>query len=135
MRSIRGGVLLAALALLAGCGSQPRAMDPQVRADLKTTTEQLRAAATGKDRSAAESALQRLTSQVAAAQAAGKIDPSDAQPILAAAGRVAEDVQSMEPPAPVTITVSPTPTTSDQTEQSDENGNGRGKDGRRHGRP
>lgn len=124
-----------ALVLLAGCGSQPRAMDPQVRADLKTTTEQLRAAATAQDRSGAESALQRLTSQVAAAQASGKIDPGQARPILAAANRVAEDVQTLEPPAPVTITVSPAPTTTDdQQGGGNDSGNDRGKDGRHHGK-
>lgn len=129
MTATRAGITLAALGLLAGCGSQQRAMDPQVSAELRATTAQLSTAATDQDRPAAESALQRLISQVAAAQAAGKLDPADAQPILAAANRVAQDVQTIQPPAPVTVTVSPP--TSDQSDQQAQQG--RGKDSRHHG--
>jgi hypothetical protein len=127
MMLARVGVVLGVLALLAGCGSQQQAMDPQVRAELRATTAQLGAAANQQDRPGAESALQRLVSQVAAAQAGRKLDPADAQSILAAANRVAQDVQTLAPPPPVTITVSPSP--SDQENQQD-----RGKDSRHHGK-
>jgi hypothetical protein len=129
MRWLRGGVALAAATLLAGCGSQQQAMDPQVRAQLHTTTGQLSAAARQQDRPAAETALQKLFSEVAAAQAAGKLSAADAQPILTAASRVAQDVQTIQPPAPVTVTVAPP--TSDQNQ--DQYQQGRGRDGRRHG--
>lgn len=129
MMWLRAGVVLAAASLLAACSSQSRVMDPQVRSALSATTAQLTTAATQQDQPAAESALQKLISQVTAAQAAGKLSAADAQPILAAANRVAEDVQTMQPPAPVTVTVSPPPPVDQQNQQ------GRGKDGRHHGHP
>lgn len=127
MRRLRVGVALTAATLLAGCGSQQQAMDPQVRAQLHATTGQLIAAATQQDRPAAETALQKLFSEVAAAQAAGKLSAADAQPILTAASRVAQDVQTIEPPAPVTVTVAPPTSEQNQDQQ------GKGRDGRRHG--
>jgi hypothetical protein len=128
MRWLRVGCGLAVATLVAGCSHQAQPMDPQVRAELRATTDQLRTAATQQDRPAAESALQKLFGQVAAAQAAGKLSAADAQPILSAATRVSQDVQTLEPPSPVTVTVSP-PTSDDQSQQQQ----GRGKDGHHHG--
>lgn len=127
MRWLPAATALAVAALLAGCGSHAQTMDPQVRAELRTTTDQLSAAATAQDRAAADSALQKLFGQVAAAQAAGKLSAADAQPIISAATRVSQDVQTLEPPAPVTVTVSP----GSGDQQPDQQG--KGKDNRRHG--
>jgi hypothetical protein len=105
--------MLAALATvlpLAGCASSPaQPIDPRVRAELQATTLQIKAAASSENRSAAEAALQKLTSQVAAAEAGGRINAAFADPILLAANRVAQDIGTLAPPPPVTVTVSPSP--------------------------
>ncbi|MGW5647155.1 hypothetical protein ACWEV3_41195 [Saccharopolyspora sp. NPDC003752] len=105
--------LLAALALLlAGCGSAPEPVDPQVRRQLITQVEAVKTAALANDRAAAEAALGELNREIATAQAQGKLNPDNARVILAAADRVAADVRTIPPPAPplpVIVTVTPQP--------------------------
>ncbi|MEV0696618.1 hypothetical protein AB0I53_01665 [Saccharopolyspora sp. NPDC050389] len=109
--------LLVALALLlAGCGSAPEPVDPQVRQQLIAQVEAVKTAALANDRAAAESALAELNREIATAQAQGKLNPDNARVILAAADRVAEDVRTIplpEPPAPVIVTVAPPPPAAD----------------------
>jgi outer membrane murein-binding lipoprotein Lpp len=104
------------LALVAGCASPPPSVDSQVRNQLLTNVAQLKAAAARKDRPGAETTLQALTSEVAAAEAEGKLDGAHAQPILAAADRVAADVRTLNPPAPTIVTV-PIPETTQPPRQ------------------
>ncbi|MFI0466070.1 hypothetical protein ACH347_18500 [Saccharopolyspora sp. 5N102] len=105
--------LLAALALLlAGCGSAPEPVDPQVRRQLIAQVEAVKTAALANDRAAAEAALGELNREIATAQAQGKLNPDNARVILAAADRVAADVRTIplpEPPPPVIVTVTPQP--------------------------
>ncbi|QIZ39215.1 hypothetical protein FDZ84_02665 [Saccharopolyspora sp. ASAGF58] len=111
--------------LLAGCGSAPESADPQVRQQLSARVEAVKAAALGNDRAAAEAALAELNRQIATAQAQGRLAPDNAQVILTAADRVAEDVRTIplpEPPPPVIVTVTPDPPPDQQQ------GNDPGKD-------
>jgi hypothetical protein len=103
-------VLPAIALLLAGCGSAPEAADSQVRQQLITRVDAVKAAALGGDRGAAEAALAELNREIAAAQAQGKLNSDSARAILAAADRVAEDVRTIPlpaPPPPMVVTVTP----------------------------
>ncbi|MER7081940.1 hypothetical protein SAMN02982929_03393 [Saccharopolyspora kobensis] len=105
-------LLPALLLVLAGCGSEPRAMDPQIREQLLSHVEEVKAAAENNDRPAAEMALGELHRAIAEAQARGELTTEAARALLTATERVAEDVRTMplpEPPAPVTVTVTPDP--------------------------
>ncbi|MER7014139.1 hypothetical protein ABT324_22185 [Saccharopolyspora sp. NPDC000359] len=100
------------LVALAGCGSAPRAMDPQIREQLLGHVEAVKTAAQHNDRPAAEAALGDLHRAIAEAQARGELATENARTLLAATERVAQDVRTMplpEPPAPVTVTVEPAP--------------------------
>jgi hypothetical protein len=121
------------LALVAGCASPPPSVDPQVRGQLLANVAQLKAAATRQDRPGAEATLQALTSEVAAAQAEGKLDAAHARPILAAADRVAADVRTLSPPAPTIVTV-PTPVPTQQHQDTRDSQDNKGGSSRKHGK-
>ncbi|MDA3650181.1 hypothetical protein LZ318_40130 [Saccharopolyspora indica] len=105
-------LLPALLLVLAGCGSEPRAMDHQIREQLLSHVDEVKTAAENNDRPAAEMALGELHRAIAEAQARGELRTETARALLTATERVAEDVRTMplpEPPAPVTVTVTPDP--------------------------
>lgn len=102
--------LLLPLTLVAGCATQQPtpSVNPQAKHLLTADVRAVHAAADQHNRPAAESALQRLTTDVATAQAQGQVTPAYARTVLAAADRVTQDVRNLPPPAPVVVTV-PTP--------------------------
>lgn len=105
-------LLPALLLVLAGCGSEPRAMDHQIREQLLGHVDEVKTAAENNDRPAAEMALGELHRAIAEAQSRGELTTEAARALLTATERVAEDVRTMplpEPPAPVTVTVTPDP--------------------------
>jgi hypothetical protein len=129
---------LAALALtglLAGCGSTSSeyTVDPAVRSNLLGDVSSISAAAQRSDRAESESALARLTRNVAAAQAQGRLDGQTARSILAAADRVSEDVRTFRPPPPVVITV-PQPQIDDSPQTGDNDGKP-SRPGKHEGKP
>ena len=78
-------LLIGVLSLATACGTAPRtvAIDAQTQQQLTADVEAVKAAQ--QDRKTAEDALTTLTSHVAAAQAAGHLNATQAQGILAAA--------------------------------------------------
>jgi hypothetical protein len=130
-------LLIGVVSLAAACGTAPRAVaiDAQTQQQLTADVEAVKAAQ--QDRKAAEDALTTLTSHVAAAQATGHLNATQAQSILAAADRIRDDVRTMPTPTPATVvlTVPPATTAPQQpgANNDGENNQGNNKLGKRKG--
>ena len=114
-----------AVALLAACSPPSPTIDPQVRNELLAKVAQIRNAATRGDRAAAEVQLRALSSEVSTDETQGRLSAAFAHPILLAADRVAEDVRTLAPPAPVTAITPPPRTAEPPHSQQQEKGKGK----------
>jgi hypothetical protein len=132
-------LLLGVLALATACGTQPRtvALDAQTQQQLTADVNAVRGAATRQDPKAAQDALTALTRHVADAQAAGRLNSTQAQSILAAAARIDDDVHTIPttttPPTTVIVTVPPTTPQPTTDNNGDNNGDTTTKPGKHKG--
>jgi hypothetical protein len=131
-------LLLLVLSMATACGTQPRtvALDAQTQQQLTADVNAVRGAATRQDPKAAGDTLTALTRHVADAQAAGRLNPTQAQGILAAAARVIDDVQTIPtpttPPATLIVTV-PQATPQPNGDNNNNNGDNNTKPGKHKG--
>ena len=123
--------LTVVVVLLTACGGKPAAptrMDAQTAQLLAADVAAVRSAAEQDDRASGEVALTKLTRDVAQAQAQGHLSAEKAQTILAAGGKVSEDLQAMPTPPPAP-TASPDPGEPRKNHKHGKGSGGQRKDG------
>jgi hypothetical protein len=115
--TVAAAAMIAAGALLAGCGDEDHRLSDEASALLAPRVQAIRSAAAAGDRAAAQAEAGRVRQTIADLQAAGAVDAAEADTVLEALASVEEQLGLL--PEPTTTTTATTTTTGAPPDKGD----------------